>query len=202
MIMIKNIFCVLLHLFCLYTVALGQVGRVDSIAPVTVGGKLPRVLFDAKSKVLVDGVLSETSLAGDFDKLILIDFWASWCGSCLKKFPLLAKIQKQFPDDLKVVLVNSVGTGDSASSLAQKVRMGAAAGALGEIGLPFMVEDKMFLSAFPHRALPHYVWIVGGVVLGITQSDFLTEENVAVMVERGRKHMMIVNKKKARRAKD
>lgn len=197
----KNICCVLLLLFYLCNNALGQVGVLDSIAPVYVGGKLPRVLYDAKSKVLIDGVLSEASLAEDFDKLILIDFWASWCGSCLKKFPLLEKIQKRFPDDLKVVLVNSVGTGDSASSLAQKVRMGAAAGAVGEIGLPFVVEDKMFLSAFPHRALPHYVWVVGGVVLGITQSDFLTEENVAVMVERGRKHMMIVNKKKARRAK-
>jgi thiol-disulfide isomerase/thioredoxin len=32
------------------------------------------------------------------NKKVLIDFWASWCKDCIKDFPELKKIQKQFPD--------------------------------------------------------------------------------------------------------
>jgi thiol-disulfide isomerase/thioredoxin len=199
----KNICCILLMLSCMCYTAFAQKQLVDTITPMYVGGRLPRSFFDAKSKVLERGMLSEASLAGDFDKLILIDFWASWCGACFKKFPLLEKMQKQFPYDLKVLLVNSVGTGDSAASLAEKVRNGAAAGAVGGIGLPLVVEDKLFLSAFPHRALPHYVWIIGGIVMGITFGDFVTEENVAMMIARKKKYVLTLSKfKKLKGAKD
>jgi len=192
----KNICCIVLLLYGICEVAMGQVKALDSVAPVYVGGKLPPAIYDVKNKVLTGGVLSEASLAKDFDKLIVIDFWASWCGSCLKKFPLLEKIQVQYPEDIKVLLVNSVGTGDSTRSLMEKVKAGSAAGAVGETGLSFVVEDKLFLSAFPHRAIPHYVWIIGGAVAGITSSDFLTEENIIMMVERNRKHVLIASKSK------
>ena len=192
----KNVCCILLLLCGLCYTAFGQKQLSDSVAPIYVGGKLPRLLFDLKSKMLVNGQLSESSIAEDSNKLIIIDFWASWCGSCLKKFPLLEKMQERFPIDLKVLLVNSVGTGDSAASLAEKVQAGATAGAVGETKLSFIVDDRMFLSAFPHRALPHYVWVVGGVVEGITSSDFLTEENVVMMVERNKRHVLTVSKSK------
>ncbi|KIA90922.1 hypothetical protein OC25_23775 [Pedobacter kyungheensis] len=193
LIMKKKIYCVLLLLCSMCTGLWAQGKQVDSIAPLYVGGKLPRALFTLESKVLKGGELSAASLSGDFNKLIIIDFWASWCGSCLKKFPLLEKMQERFPSDLKVLLVNSVGTGDTAASLIAKA---GPDGALAEVGLPFVVEDEMFLKAFPHRAIPHYVWIIGGEVEGITSSDFLTEENVLMMVERNRKHVQTVSKLK------
>ncbi len=189
----KNIYCVLLLLCSMCTGLWAQVKRVDSIAPLYVGAKLPRTLFTLESKVLKGGKLSVASLSGDFNKLIVIDFWASWCGSCLKKFPLLEKMQEKYPDDLKVLLVNSLGTGDTATSLISKA---GPDGALAEMSLPFVVEDELFLKAFPHRAIPHYVWIIGGEVEGITSSDFLTEENVVMMLERNRKHVQTVSKLK------
>lgn len=189
----KNIYCVLLLLCSMCTGLWAQGKDADSITPLYVGGKLPRELFTLESKVLKGGELSAASLSGDFNKLIIIDFWASWCGSCLKKFPLLEKMQEKYPDDLKVLLVNSVGTGDTTASLIAKA---GSDGTLAEVGLPFVVEDKLFLKAFPHRAIPHYVWIIGGKVEGITSSDFLTEENVLMMVERNRKYVQTVSKLK------
>lgn len=193
LIMKKNIYCVLLLLCSMCTGLWAQGKGVDTIAPLYVGAKLPRSLFTLESKVLKGGELSAASLSGDFNKLIVIDFWASWCGSCLKKFPLLEKMQEKYPADLKVLLVNSVGTGDTAASLIAKA---GPDGALAGVGLPFVVEDELFLKAFPHRAIPHYVWIIGGEVEGITSSDFLTEENVLMMVERNRKHVQTVSKLK------
>lgn len=189
----KNIYCFLLLLCSLCTGLMAQGKQADAIAPLYVGAKLPRSLFTLESKVLKEGKLSSASISGDFNKLIIIDFWASWCGSCLKKFPLLEKMQERYPADLKVLLVNSLGTGDTAASLIARV---GSDGALAEMGLPFVVEDELFLKAFPHRAIPHYVWIIGGEVEGITSSDFLTEENVVMMVERNRRHVQTVSKLK------
>ncbi len=39
-------------------------------------------------------------------KLILVDFWASWCGPCRKLGPTLEKIKAKWGDNLEVVKVD------------------------------------------------------------------------------------------------
>jgi thiol-disulfide isomerase/thioredoxin len=36
-------------------------------------------------------------------KVVLIDFWATWCGPCRKAIPELSEIQAKFKDDLVVI---------------------------------------------------------------------------------------------------
>ena len=36
-------------------------------------------------------------------KVILIDFWGTWCGPCRMETPHLVKLQNQYPDDLAIV---------------------------------------------------------------------------------------------------
>lgn len=36
-------------------------------------------------------------------KIILIDFWGTWCGPCRMETPHLVKLQNQYPDDLAIV---------------------------------------------------------------------------------------------------
>ena len=40
------------------------------------------------------------------DKLVLIDFWASWCAPCKKELPHLSIFQEKYGDDLVVLAIN------------------------------------------------------------------------------------------------
>ena len=39
-------------------------------------------------------------------KIVLLDFWATWCGPCRMTMPLLEKLQHEFPDDLTLLAIN------------------------------------------------------------------------------------------------
>jgi cytochrome c biogenesis protein CcmG/thiol:disulfide interchange protein DsbE len=50
------------------------------------------------------GTVSSKSLQG---KVVLVDFWASWCGPCQMSFPWLASMQERYADQgLRIVAIN------------------------------------------------------------------------------------------------
>lgn len=41
-----------------------------------------------------------------FHKFVLIDVWASWCGPCIRSFPKVNELEKQYPEQLKIVSIS------------------------------------------------------------------------------------------------
>lgn len=39
--------------------------------------------------------------------LIVVDFWAQWCGPCRKLTPLLEQIQTEFKDEIKIFKIDA-----------------------------------------------------------------------------------------------
>jgi thiol-disulfide isomerase/thioredoxin len=119
----------------------------------------------------------------DFNgKLIILDFWSTWCTACHAWFEKADSLQEQFADKIQFILVNSIdGTLDSA----KKVRTFFDKWN-NKHGFPFRlptpVEDTISRRLFPRDYLPHYVWIWEGKLIATTSPKDVTAENICAIL--------------------
>lgn len=48
---------------------------------------------------------NEVSISDFKGKVVLIDFWETWCKPCLASFPTMQKVQEEYPDSFVVLAV-------------------------------------------------------------------------------------------------
>lgn len=114
-------------------------------------------------------------------KLVILDFWSTWCSACIQSFPKMERLQKEFGGKLQIILVNTY-KGDSiqrVTSLFEKRKV-----ITGEsIDLPYSLLQSSLLEYFPYKFVPHYVWInKQGKVVAITSPLEITEKNIQEII--------------------
>ena len=137
----------------------------------TVGDKIPALSLD---NCILPGspnlVVKNVSLQNFSGKMIILDFWATWCGPCISSMPKLEMLQKQYPDKLQVI-----GVTHEAVKRIQKFAQNR------PVGFMLAVDTASTLRRyFEYRTIPHVVIIDGtGTIKAITNSENVTEEAIS-----------------------
>jgi thiol-disulfide isomerase/thioredoxin len=144
----------------------------SKLDPVYVGAKMPNIPIN------LWGDKKIVNFAEFKGKLVILDFWSTWCLSCISYFPKLDSIQKKFGDRIQIILVNSLSTGDDKHRVTKFFEK-------REINPDILVtvEDSLIEQLFPHQSIPHYAWIsTDGKVNAITSGAEVTAENIEAML--------------------
>ena len=171
---------------CFCFSAFGQTKRSVDLA--TVGIQVGQVVPDVALSGLHNyrdgkGRLVSSARLSDFrGKLLILDFWATWCSPCVAMMPKMDSLQGVFGDRVQFLSVSYQQDGEVLPFVADREKR------LGRrFRLPMLNGDQVLRGMFPHVYLPHYVWIGGdGRVLAVSGLDDLTTGNIERVLSGGR----------------
>jgi thiol-disulfide isomerase/thioredoxin len=176
----KNILFLVLALLCLDFSSQGQ-SKIPDYLPLKIGDQLPESFWQLEHLIYNSGKTTRQKLSAYKGKLIILDFWATWCTACLKSFPKMAQLEKQFDEKLVAIkvtyqsleIVSEFDRGPTGMSLKENVGS----------ELSSVVQDKAFTALFPHKLIPHLVYIgTDGRVIGFSDSQELNAELIQAML--------------------
>lgn len=137
--------------------------EVSVIRALQIGDQVPEEFWNQLHLFSKNGHLVKESLNAHRGKLLVIDFWASWCAPCLSAFPVMDSLSAQY-DGLQFI-----------KATYEEVAVKAASSSI--------IQDTLLSQYFAHRIIPHYAWISPtGRVLAFTAKDGLNAEHIEKML--------------------
>ena len=154
----KTIYCLMILLW-----PLGS--RAQTVKGFTVGEKVPNIVIPD----ILNNTVTSSSLAAFKGKLLILDFMATTCTSCLKALPELESMQQKFKNQLQIILVSSE----------KPERIQLFLKRHPQLSLPFVARDSNLSRMFPHVYISHIVWINSErIVSAITDPEYVNQTNV------------------------
>ncbi|GGA95667.1 redoxin domain-containing protein [Mucilaginibacter rubeus] len=170
-------FSFLLYLFINpATAVLNFTRKTDTIfKALEIGNKVPEIVL---SNVL-NHQEHQVSIADFKGKILILDFWATWCSPCIAMIPKLDSLQREFAGKVQILPVAYQSAAEVRTFLLRFEKQQKK-----HFSLPDVVADKKLTMLFPHNTLPHFVWIDrDGFVRAITEHKDVTAENIALMLK-------------------
>jgi thiol-disulfide isomerase/thioredoxin len=125
----------------------------------------PPAAPDIEFKTILNAPVKTATLTQLQGKIVLLEFWATWCGACLTAMPHLQALQKKYNDNLQVITITDESTARVRQYLAAR-----------PANVWFAIDTARALArAYPHQLLPHTVLIdANGNVIDNTLPEQVT----------------------------
>lgn len=171
----KNITLVIFLFLSLFIWAQNTV-TIDRSQELHVGQEFP----DISKLSALNSSKNPISLAQLSDKIVILDFFDTYCTNCIAAMPKLQKLQKEYADKMQVILV----TWQDKATI-EKFFKNNAFLKENKVNLITVYADTLLRKYFPHKGLPHTAWIYKNKVQAVTFSDFVKAENIEHLYEKG-----------------
>jgi hypothetical protein len=139
----------------------------------------PLSVGDAYSAFTIHNIInskaSSLSIPASGSTIYILNFVAIACKSCYKDYARLDALQKQFAGNIRIVLV----TAEDSSRVHTFLKTNKIGRSLQ---LPVATSDTLLASWFPHQYLSHTVWLQNGTVIGITDPQYIDENNIEILL--------------------
>ncbi len=106
-------------------------------------------------------------------KILIIEFWATWCGACIPALQHLDEIKNKFPNDVFVVGISDDSKERLTKFLTKRV-----------VGVPLASEADMKLNGmFAFNTVPHTIIAdKNGKIIAMTSPNEVTEEKIKELI--------------------
>lgn len=143
--------------------------RQEEIKPLQIGDTIPEELWNMPLQVVNHPEGKDTITLNDYrdKKLIILDFWATWCGPCINALHKLDSIESEFEADV-LILPSSTEKIDLVKDKFEKEGF----------SLMTAVEQIPLRKYFPCQFLPHQVWISGNRLYITTDGEGNPRESI------------------------
>lgn len=156
-----------------------SVSKCQEVSSLSIGDTLPEHIWQLPLQVASDSEAIDTlRLKKHQGKLIILDFWATWCTACVKDFPKKLNIvrQMQYPT---VLLPITREPKDKVSTFLSKQQV------TKDRQLVTVINDTLLKRLFPHRFIPHYVIIhPKGYVAAYLAAQHVTRQNLTALLSK------------------
>lgn len=149
-----------------------QAQQRQDIYPLRIGDKVPEELWKMSFTAVDQEGVVNISLENYRDKLIILDFWSTWCAVCIKAIPKFEQLQHDLKNDVQFIMV----TPQSKEAISQFFRK-------KNVKLPSIVNDTLFKKLFPSKYFPHEVWIKDGKIFARTDEKEVTLDNISLALK-------------------
>jgi len=107
-------------------------------------------------------------------KIVMLDFWATWCGPCRQSMPVLEELQARYSDDLVLLAINLEESREQVRSFAaqENIRSKVLLDEQGEVGRAYRSMSIPMQVLIDPDGIVRYIQIGFGSSTG----DILREE--------------------------
>lgn len=156
------------------------------------GDKMPESFWDMPMELDdFKGKKSNFKFGDMKGRIIIFDFWATTCKSCIENIPHMEQIQGKYPDQLAIILVNSKRNRDTPGRINATMKRYKEQYKY-DIGLFTILDDTLLTTLFPHNAIPSTAWInQEGIYMGNTMSNEVNEQNLESILKTGKTDLAV-----------
>jgi thiol-disulfide isomerase/thioredoxin len=157
----KKILVILSIIYLCETQSYAQEGAVSELVQVN------SIVPDFNINILNKEGIIKKNIKDYRGKVVVLEFWATYCGPCLPAMDHLASLQSKFKQDLEVINITDEERWKVVSFLKKR-----------PTSLPIAIDsDKSINQLFYHQLIPHTIIIdPQGYIKAITSPEEVTEE--------------------------